>query len=150
MPMTDSTHPFAVPAALPQAFDYVRSYWEGLRRAGNEIPFWDDMNLSAMPDLSDRLLLMDAFENPQRFRLNTLGEKVKAQSGTHVTGKFVDEIEPKAPFEFLTAQASVTIEAKAPTFFHHNPLASTAYGRLLLPMWGNGRIEMMLGLVAEA
>ena len=113
------------------------------------MPFWDDVNLSALPDLSDRLILVDAFESPQRFRLNTLGRKVGTLYGTNVTGKFVDEIEPKAPFEFLTAQASVTIEAKRPTFLHLKPSAAASYGRLLLPMWGNGHIEMLFGLVAD-
>lgn len=144
--MTQSANPFAVPATLPQPFDYVRSYWEGLRRAGNEMPFWDDVNFSALPDLSDRLMLIDAFDSPQRFRLNTLGAKIQSQYGTNPTGKFIDEIEPKAPFEFLTAQASATIEATRPTFLELN--SSGRYGRMLLPMWGNGRIEMLLGAVA--
>src|SRR6266508_3472154 len=147
--MTQLSHPFAVPASLPRAFDYARSYWEGLRRAGNEMPFWDDVNLSALPDLSDRLLLIDVFEDPQRFRFNTLGHKVGMHYGDNVTGKFVDEIQAKAPFEFLTAQASATIEAKRPTFLHFKHAAADSYGRLLLPMWGNGHIEMLLGLVAD-
>ena len=148
--MTETTHPFAVPAALPQSFGSVRSYWEGLRRAGNEMPFWDDVNLSALPDLSDRLMLIDVFEEPQRFRINTLGKTIQAQYGTNVTSRFIDEIEIKAPFHFLTAQASVTIEAKRPTLLVLTPAVNVQYARMLLPMWGNGRIEMILALVADA
>jgi hypothetical protein len=150
--MTKSTQPFAVPARLPQTVSRVRDYWENLKRGDNNMPFWDDVNLSSLPDVSDHLMLVDAFENPQRFRLNTLGQKIRERYGMNVTGKFVDEIEPKALFEFFTAQASVTVEAKAPTYFGPKSQAGgneNDYARLLLPMWGNGRIEMILGLIAR-
>ncbi len=148
--MTQAANPFAVPASLPQSFKSVRRYWEGLRRAGNEMPFWDDLNLQALPDVANQLMLIDAFENPQRFRLNTLGASIKEQYGANPTSQFIDEIEPKAPFQFLTAQVSATIEAKQPTFLRLKSATGEGYGRMLLPMWGNGRIEMLLGVVASA
>ena len=98
-------------------------------------------------------MLVDAFENPQRFRFNTVGEQIQRRFGAGLTGKFADEIEAKGPFEFFTAQASATIEAKAPTFFAHRSSAKKdpldPYTRLLLPMWGNGRIEMLLGAIGQ-
>jgi hypothetical protein len=150
--MTKSDHPFAVPTKLPLMSRRVRDYWESLKRGDNDMPFWDDVNLSSMPELADRLILVDAFEIPQRFRLNTMGEQIKAQYGLNVTGKFMDEIQRKAPFEFFTAQASATVEAKAPTFYHQKSDAKDKqdqYHRFLLPLWGNGRIEMILGLVTQ-
>jgi hypothetical protein len=153
--MTRSNRPFALPAHLPPALSRVRDYWESLKRHENNMPFWDDVNLSALPELSDRLMLVDAFEDPQRFRLNSLGRKIQDQYGVNVTGKFVDKIDVATPFEFFVAPASATIEARAPTFFHHAPETGSGqqqhgYARLLLPMWGNGRIEMMLGAIAAA
>ena len=142
--MTEPAHPFAVPPTLPQGLDYVRGYWEGLRRAGNEMPFWDDVNLSALPDLAGRLMLIDVYEGPQRFRINTLGPEVLKRYGRNITGKFIDEIEPLAPFQFFTGQASITIEARQPTFLEVRSTAPQAYARMLSPMWGNGRIEMLL------
>ena len=145
--------PFAIPAKLPADLGRTRDYWESLKRGENSMPFWDDMKLSSLPDLSDRLMLVDVFEKPQRFRLNTVGTQVRKRYGDDLAGKFVDEIAAKAPFEFLTAQASTTIEAKAPTFFAG--AAGTAsdphprYARLLLPMWGDGRIEMLLGAIED-
>src|SRR5215204_2720423 len=112
--MIKMSHPFAVPAKLPRSSSSVRDYWEKLKRGDNQIPFWDDINLSSLPEVSDRLMLVDAFENPQRFRLNTIGEKIQTQYGHNVTGKFIDEIDPKTPFQFFTAQASATVEAKTP------------------------------------
>jgi hypothetical protein len=115
------------------------------------MPFSDDVQLSSLPDLSDRLMLVDAFDKPQRFRLNTVGAQIRKRYGDDLAGRLLDEIGPKAPFEFLTAQASATIEAKTPTFFagpagtgqHHG------YARLLLPMWGDGRVGMMLGAIED-
>jgi hypothetical protein len=149
-----SALPFAIPAKLPSDLARVRDYWESLKRGENSMPFWDDVKLSSMPDLSDRLMLVDALDKPQRFRLNSVGAQICQRYGDDLAGKFVDEIGPKAPFEFLTAQASAAIEAKAPTFF-----ASAAdtgsrehrrYSRLLLPMWGDGRIGMLLGAIEDS
>jgi hypothetical protein len=151
--MTTSTLPFSLPERLSLKLGRVRDYWESLKRRENSMPFWDDLNLSSLPDLSDRLMLVDAFEKPQRYRLGSVGEQIREQYGADLTGKFVDEIDPKTPLEFFTAQASTTIESKAPTFFRFKPAISgeqsREYARLLLPMWGNGRIEMMLGVVVN-
>ena len=152
--MTRATPPFALPDKLPLDLDRVWVYWKSLKRGENKIPFWDDLKLSSLPDLADRLMLIDVFERPQRFRFNSVGEKIQQSYGGDLAGKFADEIDPKNPLEFFTAQASVTIEANAPTFFTH--IATSDSGRnvrdarLLLPMWGNGRIEIMLGAVTNA
>lgn len=147
------TYPFAVPQRLPQIYGRVLHYWEDLKRGDNEIPFSDDVNLTLLPDLADRLMLAEAFERPQRFRVNSVGQMVAELYGSNVTGKFADEIEPKAPFEFLIAQASAALEMRAPTYFGNEAATSgkkLGYGRLLLPMWGNGRIDTILGLVVAA
>src|ERR1700690_4327307 len=121
--MIRSKQPFDLPAKLPSDLDRVRKYWESLKRGENNIPFWDDASLSSLHDAAGRLMLVDACENPQRFRFNTVGEQIQRQYGAGLTGKFADEIEAKSPFEFFTAQASATIEAKAPTFFAHRASA---------------------------
>jgi hypothetical protein len=155
--MTKSTQPFAVPADLHLELRRVRDYWESLKRGENDMPFWDDVKLSSLPDLSDRMLLVDVFERPQRFRFGSVGAQIRQRYGADLAGKFADEIDPKAPFEFLSAQASATIEAKAPTLLSCGAADGSrpsgahpnGYARLLLPMWGNGRIEMILGAIAK-
>ena len=142
--MTKLSHPFALPGKLPSDLDRVRGYWDKLKRGENAIPFWDDVKLSSVPGAEDRLMLIDVFENPQRFRLNTIDRKIHDWYGADIAGKFADEIEAKGPFAYFIAQASATVEAAAPTFFHGG------YSRLLLPMWGRGRIEMILGAVTHS
>ena len=115
-------NPYPIPGNLGAPLQAVLSYWQGLKRAGNEMPFWDDVKPSALPGPSDRLLLIDAFEKPERFRINTIG-----------------------PLEFLRSQCSAAVEARAPTFYRHE--SKPAYARILLPMWGDGRIGMLLGAV---
>jgi hypothetical protein len=98
-------------------------------------------------------MLVDAFEKPQRFRLNAVGEQIRQRYGADLADKFIDEIAAKAPFQFLAAQASATIEAKVPTFFAGEAGAASGrqqgYVRLLLPMWGEGRIGMLLGAIED-
>jgi hypothetical protein len=151
--MSKSKRPFALPAKLPSDLERVRKYWESLKRGENNIPFWDDVNLASLQDVADRLLLVDAFENPQRFRFNSAGERIQKRYGDGLAGKFADEIAAKAPFEFFTAQADATIEAKAPTFFAAGAAkgsgANGDYARVFFPLWGRGRIEMLLGAISR-
>ena len=141
--MTKLPHPFALPASLSSELDRVRQYWDGLKRAGNEVPFWDDVNPSALSEFAGQLMLVDVFEKPQRFRLNTVGQKIRDWYGSDIVGKFVDEIEDKGPLAYFIAQASATVEAAEPTYHHDGCV------RLLLPMWGDGHVSMLLGTVVR-
>ena len=140
-------HPFAVPARLSPDLERVRAYWRGLLRGAAEMPFWDDAKLSELPDLTERLLLIDVFQQPERFRLASVGDRV---GGEGLAGCFLDETALGRPLEFLRAQASATTESAAPTWFHFEGEGADAaqpYSRLLLPMWGDGRISMILAAV---
>ena len=84
-----------------------------------------------------------------------LGEQIEGRKCDDAVGKFLDEIEVHAPLQYLNSQASATIESRAPTHYrqgggrhrkHSSPL--DGYARILLPLWGNGRIGMLLGAVA--
>ena len=136
-------NPFPLPDKLSPTLQRVFSYWEGLERGENKMPFWDDVKLSALPDLADRLLLLDAFAAPERFRINTLGAAF-AEGGA-LKGAFIDDATLPASLHYLRAQASATVEARAPTLYR-----SRDYARLLLPMWGDGHIGMLLGALDPA
>jgi hypothetical protein len=134
--------PFPLPDHLKPNLARVRAYWEDLKRADNDMPFWDDVTLSALSDQAENVLLIDAFEKPERFRFNTLGKGVTQRYGEPLASKFLEEMNLRAPFDYLLAQCSATVEARAPTYYE-----SGAVARLLLPMWGEGHISMLLGAV---
>lgn len=137
--------PFAVPARLSPDLARVLAYWRGLLRGGADMPFWDDARLTDLPDLADRLFLVDAFDRPERFRYDMVG----AGLGAELAGRFLDETTPARPFDFLRSQCSATVEGAAPTWFQAEGEGKDAkgYARLILPMWGDGRISMLLGAV---
>ncbi len=117
------------------------------------MPFADDVNLSQLPALAGNLLLAEVFAKPQRFRFNYLGEALVRRFGANVTGKFADEVELHSPFEFFIAQASATVEARAPSWYASRRAGAggrreAGYARILLPTWGDGRIELLLGAIA--
>jgi len=150
--MAGPTYPFALPGRVPPPLNRVLRYWQGLIRGRNNMPFWDDVSLANLPDCSDSLMLVDVFEEPQRFRLGSVGQQIQKRYGSGIKGKFAHELEPKPPLEFFAAQASATVEAAAPTLLKLparklKRLKVGPYARLLLPMWGNGRIEMLLGII---
>ncbi len=187
--MKRSTVPYSVPLKLEADLARVRAYWEGLKRGDAGMPFWDDVNLAALPDLSGRLMLIEVFDKPLRFRFGTVGEELKERYGADVVGRFSDEIEIHHPFQYLNSQGWATIESRAPTYYRHEATkrgssraadpfqylnsqglatiesrapthyghevtesgssrAREGYSRLILPMWGDGRIGMLLGAVA--
>jgi hypothetical protein len=139
--------PYELPEQLCPSLRHAFSYWENLKRGENEMPFWDDMKLPALPDLVGRLMLIDVFANPERFRFSIVGAELSHWSKESVAGKFVDEIQPRTPFDYLLSQCSATVEGRRPTFLHHRASEVGAFSRLLLPMWGDGRIGMLLGAV---
>ncbi|QUD86896.1 hypothetical protein [Phenylobacterium montanum] len=137
-------HPFPVPSQLSPALARVDAYWRGLLRGNASMPFSDDARLTDLPDLAPQLLLVDVFERPERFRFSTVGAEL---AGDGLAGLFLDETTLDRPFEYLRAQCSATVEAGTPTGYRREAASGQAYSRLLLPLWGEGRISMLLGAV---
>jgi hypothetical protein len=48
MSKAPSTAPFLLPEKLEPGLARVRAYWEGLKRGAADIPFGDDLNITAM------------------------------------------------------------------------------------------------------
>ena len=116
------------------------------------MPFSDDINLSALPDLSGSLFLLDVFANPPRCRFSEIGRQITDRYGANIAGSFADEIETRPPLNHICAQFSATVEDAAPTFYRYELSAHRpgSYMRLLLPLWGSGRINLILGAVTQS
>src|SRR3974377_256290 len=50
--------PFSIPTKLSPGLRLIFDYWQNLRRRENSMPFWDDVKLSSLPELSDRMMLV--------------------------------------------------------------------------------------------
>jgi hypothetical protein len=149
--MTGSCSPFSLPANLPPELVKVRNYWEHLKRGENAIPFSDDVALSSLPELRLRLFLLDVFADPPRCRFAQVGRMIAERYGAEIEGAFADEIRGRPPLNHVVAQFSATIEDSSPTFYRYGAGeggADRSYARIMLPLWGNGRIDMILGAVA--
>ena len=142
--MKASNGPYAVPHSLERDLARVHTFWDGLKRHEAKMPFWDDVKMSALPDLADRLMMVEATDKPVRFRIafGVVGADVKQHYGHDLSGKFLDEIDAAAPLQFLVSQCSATVESRAPNY-HRNDGAE-GYSRRVLPLWGDGRIGMLL------
>jgi len=60
-------------------------------------------------------------------------------------GIFADEIVPQAPLDYFLSQCSACTEGRAPTYCRI--AGPSSYARLLLPLWGDGHINSLLGAV---
>ena len=151
--MKSQDNPFPLPRTTSPVLGQVREYWAGLKRGGNDIPFADDLRLTALPDLAKSLLVVDVFASPQRFRLSSVGDNWLADSHRDLAGRFLDEIEPGTPpLAFLLSQCAATVESGKPTWHAHRArerasATQPAFERLLLPLWGDGRISMIFGAI---
>ena len=137
-------HPYVVPDDLPASLARLLAYWRELLRGSATVPFSDDLNLADLADLKDRLMVIEVFEKPERFRLDIAGDAL----GATPVGHFLDEVRLAPPFDFLRSQCGATVEAAAPTYYRRRA-AVGGFARLLLPLWGEGHINMVLGLVEE-
>jgi hypothetical protein len=134
---------FALPDLLEPDLERVQAYWNGLKRGENSMPFWDDVKLSTQAPLADHIMMIAAFENPLRFRFDLVGEDVTRRYGATIAGKFTDEVHPHPPIDRVTEQCLATVERGAPTYFCHTA-GGANYSRLILPLWGNGHVEMLI------
>jgi hypothetical protein len=90
-----------------------------LKCGENDIPFWDDVKFSLRTRLAREALLVEVFENPQRFRFDIVGEDITNRYGKAISGRFSDEIDLSAPLEQFTSQCRATVERRIPTYYRH-------------------------------
>jgi len=148
--MTDSLEAYSLPPKIEPKLASIHDVWRALRRGGNEVPFSDDFQLSLLGEAAADAILIDVFETPMRFRFGLAGRSVAARLGEEANGRFVDELESRGPVDHLEAQCAATIRSRAPTYFQHRSSGAKAYARIVLPFWGNGRIDMLLVAAATA
>jgi hypothetical protein len=139
-------NPFPIPETLDPRLFSVISYWRDLARAENAMPFSDDIDPSVLSNLSDKLFILKVLVLPERFRFELLGKALQTNDRAR-TGSFLDEIDPGGQFSYLRAQSSATVEAAAPTFLNLKGDSDREFSRLLLPTWGNGHVDILLGAV---
>lgn len=144
--MTSAALSTSLPDNLEPGLSKVLAYWKDLLRGENPMPFSDDIDLSQLSELSSNLMLLTAFENPERFRFETAGERIVQDYGAPLAGKFSDEIGQNSPLDDLTEQCRMTVSQRAPTYYRSR---SNSYARLVLPTWGEGHVVLLLGAVAK-
>lgn len=148
--MKTSVAPYALPEKLEPNLARILAYWEDLKRGENRIPFWDDVKPTALSELEKDTALIEVFDGPLRFRFDIIGQAIVDRYGTNSTGSFLDEIGERSPIEQLDRQCRATVDRRAPTYFRCDTgitpgsAGAAPYSRIVLPLWGNGRIQMLL------
>ena len=144
--------PYSPPRKLERDLARVRALWQRLKRREAQMPFADDVNLSALGQLSGKVVLIEASEQPVRFRcgFELVGKEIAREFAGDLGGKFLDVVDVRHPLQFLLSQCGATVESAEPTYYRHGAAgrrgvrAQKKYSRLVLPLWGEGRIGMLL------
>jgi hypothetical protein len=140
--MMHCRNPFPLPDRLDAKLQPVVSLWKSLRRGENGMPFSDDLGVSALSNLPGNPFLLSVTASPERYRFEFLSESLRRKA---VLERFVDEMPTNVNFGYLRAQSSATIEAAEPTLFHLTDSSGYRFSRVLLPLWGNGQVNLLLG-----
>ena len=135
-------NPFPLPDRLDAKLQQVVSLWESLKRGENGMPFSDDLGVPALSNLPGNPFLLSVFLSPERYRFEFLSETLRREA---VLERFIDEMPPNTNFSYLRAQSSATVEAAEPTLFHLIEFSGYRFSRVLMPLWGNGQVNMLLG-----
>ena len=131
--------PKAIKPELRRALDD----WRALNRGENDMPFADDVSLANLRN--SQAFLIKAFASPLRFRFESADEALHNAP----LGRFIDEIPATGVLRYLLTQCCATVEAGEPTFCHFAASASAPeFSRLVLPAWGDGHIDLLLGVMA--
>ncbi|QFU17541.1 hypothetical protein [Microvirga thermotolerans] len=142
------TASYSLPDPLEPDLARLHAYWKDLIRGENSMPFSDDIDIAGLSALANRIVLLQAFDDPRRFRFEHAGESVAARAGAHLQGAFVDEVGQQPPLEGLMEQCVATVGSRAPTYYRSPATGrEESYARLLLPTWGDGRVGLLLGAV---
>ena len=137
-------NPFPLPDHLGARLQPVVSFWESLKRGENGMPFGDDLGVPALSSLSGNPFLLSVFASPERFRFEFTCDRLQ---GAAEAGSFIDEMAPNVNFSYLRAQSSATVEAAAPTLLRLTESSGYSFSRVLLPLWGNGQVNLLLGAI---
>jgi hypothetical protein len=135
-------NPFPFPEPLAARLRPVVSLWESLKRGENGMPFSDDLGVPDLSNLPGHPFLLSVLVSPERYRFEFLSENLRSEAGP---GQFIDEIPPNTNFCYLRAQSSATVEASEPTLFHLTEFSGYRFSRVMMPLWGNGQVNMLLG-----
>lgn len=140
---------YPLPKRLEPKLAELDAYWDGLKRGYGIMPYWDDVDMTKLAGLRRHLVLFDVMDSPPRFRFSLVGASISGAYGRELEDRFIDEVSLTAPLEDMPGQCRATVSESAPTYFRGEPTVAEGepYARLLLPLWGNGRIEMLIGAI---
>ncbi len=85
--------------------------WRDLKRAENQMPFSDDLQLTVLSNLPARPFLLRVFSAPERFRFEFLD---KGLQGALTTGAFIDEMSPDINFSYLPRSMGDEVRGMSP------------------------------------
>ncbi len=137
-------NPFPLPDRLDAQLQPVVILWENLKRGENGMPFGDDLGVSALTKLPGNPFLLGVSPPTGRWRFEFVCDSLRGEA---TAGSFIDEMPPNVNFGYLRAQSSATVEAGEPTLLRLSQASGYGFSRVLLPLWGNGQITMLLGVI---
>ena len=136
-------NPFNLPARLKPNLQGVISLWRRLKRVEGGMPFTDDLDLSALSSLPANPFLLSVFASPERFRFEFLCEGFRQRRRRKLYRRdFTGQI-------FLLFAGSRQRHGRSRRTDVSSPCRrfGTGVSRVLLPMWGNGQINMLLASI---
>ena len=142
--MSVPAQPFPLPQKLPSPLASVHHYWNDLIRAENEMPFADDVNLSQLPALAGNLPWSTS--SPIRSVSASIISATSSFTGSVPTSPA--NLPTRSNFTVPSNFSSRKRALRSKRGRRPGNSSRRGYARILLPTWGDGRIESLLGAIA--
>jgi hypothetical protein len=120
------------------------AHWQAAAPAAG-LPSRSRFDAVAIPDLAPDLWMLDVERTPLRLRYSSCGAHIVAALGHDPTGRWLDDVHPRAQernyydrYRVMVEQGVVTWRKGKPAFWHE--VKSRALENLIVPLATDGRI----------
>jgi hypothetical protein len=143
------TTEFEIPEEVPPSPRHIYDIWASQKLMRTDMPLEEDFDLVLLRDYADRIFVADVADSPPALRIESARWRVVALYCTPLAGHQIENISEHPPLDDLWAQCMAAVRDCRPVFYRHHT-AAAAYDRIILPLWGERRVEKLVGAISDA
>ncbi len=139
---------FQIPEDVAPSLRQIEKVWNSSKLLRSDMPLTEDFDLWLLHNYADHILIIDVVEHPLWLRIDKAGPWIIDCYGQPLTGRYLENIDPRPPLDDLWVQCMAAIKDRRPVLYRHRT-AMTSYDRMVFPLWGDSRVEKLISAVSE-
>jgi hypothetical protein len=143
------TMEFEIPEGISPLLRHIFDIWASQKLMRTDMPLEEDFDLVLLRDYTDRIFVVDVDDPPFAMRIESAGWRVVAYCGAPLAGRNVETVPAHPPLDDLWVQCVAAVRDCRPVFYRHHT-AAASYDRIVLPLWGDSRVEKLIAAISDA